>query len=66
LRQQAYIAVGTLVQIAQPPKVKIPFAEYVFRDIRVHGSLTSNHLAMKTLASTDDFSRLAWRMPEDA
>jgi len=21
---------------AQPPKVKIPFAEYVFRDIRVH------------------------------
>lgn len=31
---------GLLVQIAQPPVVSIPFSEYVFRDIRVHGSLT--------------------------
>jgi len=31
---------GLLVQIAQPPEVSIPFAEFVFRDIRVHGSLT--------------------------
>ena len=31
---------GVLVQIAQPPEVSIPFAEFVFRDIRVQGSLT--------------------------
>jgi propanol-preferring alcohol dehydrogenase len=31
---------GLLVQIAQPPEVSIPFSEFVFRDIRVHGSLT--------------------------
>lgn len=30
---------GTVVQIAQPPKVIIPFAELIFRDIRIRGSL---------------------------
>ncbi|KAL9004018.1 MAG: hypothetical protein Q9188_003159 [Gyalolechia gomerana] len=33
---------GTMIQIAQPPEVSIPFAELIFRDIRVHGSLTSS------------------------
>lgn len=33
---------GTIVQIAQPPTVNIPFADLVFRDIRVKGSLISN------------------------
>lgn len=30
---------GLLVQIAQPPTVNIPFAELVFRDVRIQGSL---------------------------
>lgn len=30
---------GLMVQIAQPDNVEIPFPEFVFRDIRVHGSL---------------------------
>ncbi|KAL8842216.1 MAG: hypothetical protein Q9170_000622 [Blastenia crenularia] len=30
---------GLMIQIAQPPEVSIPFAELIFRDIRVHGSL---------------------------
>ncbi|KAI1864612.1 hypothetical protein JX265_008336 [Neoarthrinium moseri] len=30
---------GTLVQVAQPDEVKIPFQELVFRDVRVKGSL---------------------------
>ncbi|KAG9958630.1 GroES-like protein, partial [Aureobasidium melanogenum] len=30
---------GAMVQIAQPDNVTIPFAEFVFRDIRVKGSL---------------------------
>ncbi|KAG0650926.1 Alcohol dehydrogenase IV [Hyphodiscus hymeniophilus] len=33
---------GLLVQIAQPPNVSIPFAEFVFRDVRVHGSLVAS------------------------
>lgn len=32
---------GVLVQIAQPTNVSVPFAELVFRDIRIHGSLIS-------------------------
>ncbi|KAL8953471.1 MAG: hypothetical protein Q9222_000675 [Ikaeria aurantiellina] len=32
---------GTMIQIAQPPEISIPFVEFVFRDIRVHGSLVS-------------------------
>ncbi|KAK3942474.1 GroES-like protein [Diplogelasinospora grovesii] len=30
---------GTMVQIAQPDEVKIPFAEFIFRDVRVKGSV---------------------------
>lgn len=30
---------GLMVQIAQPDVVEIPFPEFIFRDIRVHGSL---------------------------
>lgn len=30
---------GIVVQIAQPETVNIPFAELIFRDIRIHGSL---------------------------
>lgn len=33
---------GTMIQVAQPPEVSVPFAELVFRDIRIHGSLTSS------------------------
>ncbi|CZT42734.1 related to alcohol dehydrogenase [Rhynchosporium secalis] len=33
---------GVLVQIAQPTNVSVPFAELIFRDIRIHGSLTSS------------------------
>ncbi|KAL8738406.1 MAG: hypothetical protein Q9181_000777 [Wetmoreana brouardii] len=30
---------GTMIQIAQPTEVSVPFAELIFRDIRIHGSL---------------------------
>ncbi|KAI0182083.1 GroES-like protein [Hypoxylon sp. FL1284] len=30
---------GTVVQVAQPPEVKVPFRELVFRDVRLRGSL---------------------------
>ncbi|MBE7182352.1 MAG: zinc-binding dehydrogenase [Terriglobus roseus] len=33
---------GTVVQIAQPDEVVIPFAQLVFRDVRVKGSLVAN------------------------
>lgn len=33
---------GEVIQIAQPPEVIIPFAELVFRDIRVRGSLIAS------------------------
>lgn len=33
---------GTVVQLAQPEKVAIPFHELVFRDIRIRGSLVSS------------------------
>jgi len=36
-----YYTTGVLVQIAQPPNVSVPFQELVFRDIRIHGILTS-------------------------
>jgi len=32
---------GIMIQIAQPTNVSVPFAELVFRDIRIHGSLVS-------------------------
>jgi propanol-preferring alcohol dehydrogenase len=31
---------GLLIQIAQPDNVVVPFQELIFRDIRIHGSLT--------------------------
>src|SRR4051812_18018137 len=34
---------GVMVQIAQPTNVSVPFAELVFRDIRIHGSLISTY-----------------------
>lgn len=33
---------GTMVQIAQPKDVVIPFSEFVFRDVRVKGSVVSS------------------------
>jgi len=33
---------GVMVQIAQPPNVCVPFAEFVFRDVKIHGSLVSS------------------------
>lgn len=33
---------GIMVQIAQPDNVEIPFAELIFRDIKIHGSLISS------------------------
>lgn len=36
---------GTVIQIAQPPNVSVPFAELIFRDIRIHGSLVSKHIS---------------------
>jgi len=33
---------GVMVQIAQPTNVSVPFAELIFRDIRIHGSLLSS------------------------
>ncbi|KAI9818163.1 MAG: hypothetical protein M1827_000788 [Pycnora praestabilis] len=33
---------GTMVQIAQPLNVSIPFREFIFRDIKVHGSLIAS------------------------
>lgn len=33
---------GTLVQMAQPAQISIPFHEVVFRDIKIHGSLMSS------------------------
>ncbi|KAF2720274.1 GroES-like protein [Polychaeton citri CBS 116435] len=30
---------GTMIQIAQPDEVQVPFREFIFRDIRVKGSL---------------------------
>lgn len=33
---------GTVIQIAQPDNVTIPFRELIFRDIRVRGSLIAS------------------------
>ena len=33
---------GTVVQIAQPDEVSVPFMEIIFRDIRIRGSLICN------------------------
>ncbi|KAI1740607.1 GroES-like protein [Xylaria scruposa] len=33
---------GTIIQVAQPDNISIPFAEIVFRDIRIKGTLVSS------------------------
>lgn len=33
---------GTMVQVAQPQNVSIPFQEFVFRDVRVKGSVVAS------------------------
>lgn len=33
---------GTMVQVAQPEEVSIPFSEFVFRDVRVKGSVVAS------------------------
>ncbi|ESZ98271.1 alcohol dehydrogenase [Sclerotinia borealis F-4128] len=33
---------GTMIQIAQPENVSVPFAELIFRDIRIHGNLVGS------------------------
>ena len=33
---------GTVVQIAQPDEISVPFTEIIFRDIRIRGSLICN------------------------
>ncbi|TVY20892.1 alcohol dehydrogenase [Lachnellula arida] len=40
---------GLLVQIAQPPNISVPFAELVFRDIKIHGSLTGSREEIKKM-----------------
>ncbi|TGO90823.1 hypothetical protein BPOR_0049g00030 [Botrytis porri] len=33
---------GTMIQIAQPGKISVPFEDVIFRDIRIHGSLVGS------------------------
>ena len=40
---------GIMIQIAQPDEVKIPFAELIFRDIKIHGSLISSAEESKSM-----------------
>jgi propanol-preferring alcohol dehydrogenase len=40
---------GTVIQIAQPDNVVIPFRELVFRDIRVRGSLISTWILLRVM-----------------
>lgn len=45
---------ATLVQVAQPDEISVPFPEIIFRDIRIHGSLIcspdQSKAMMKTIA----------------
>ncbi|KAL9112146.1 MAG: hypothetical protein Q9227_003523 [Pyrenula ochraceoflavens] len=43
---------GTMVQIAQPEKVCIPFNQFVFRDVRVKGSLVSSKAEAADMLNT--------------
>jgi propanol-preferring alcohol dehydrogenase len=43
---------GILVQIVQPENVSVPFAELIFRDIRIHGSLVSECIKLQTCNAT--------------
>ncbi|OQO08856.1 hypothetical protein B0A48_05746 [Cryoendolithus antarcticus] len=40
---------GTMIQIAQPDEVKVPFAELIFRNIKIHGSLISSAEESKSM-----------------
>lgn len=40
---------GTVVQIAQPDQISVPFPEIIFRDIRIKGSLICNPDESKTM-----------------
>lgn len=40
---------GTMIQIAQPDEVSVPFTELIFRDVRIHGSLVSSAEESKTM-----------------
>ncbi len=40
---------GTVVQIAQPAEISVPFPEIIFRDIRIKGSLICNPDESKTM-----------------
>ncbi|KAL8779801.1 MAG: hypothetical protein Q9213_006759 [Squamulea squamosa] len=40
---------GTMIQIAQPPEVSVPYHELIFRDIRIHGSLLSTRLKSESI-----------------
>ncbi|KAL8680482.1 MAG: hypothetical protein Q9186_003325 [Xanthomendoza sp. 1 TL-2023] len=44
---------GTMIQIAQPPEVSVPFHELIFRDIRIHGSLISPRLKSESIRMLD-------------
>jgi len=59
---------GIMIQIAQPENVSVPFAELVFRDIKIHGSLVSTyiHTAEREIGLRVTSYRFAGRMPEDA
>jgi propanol-preferring alcohol dehydrogenase len=57
---------GTMIQIAQPPNVSVPFVELVFRDIKIHGSLVSKYIISRRPKIDADCSRLTWRVSEDA
>ena len=43
---------GTLVQVAQPDEIIIPFPEIIFRDIRIHGSLICSQEESKRMLET--------------
>lgn len=43
---------ATLVQVAQPDEISIPFPEIIFRDIRIHGSLICSPGQSKSMMET--------------
>lgn len=43
---------ATLVQVAQPDEIIIPFPEVIFRDIRIHGSLICSPEQSKSMMKT--------------
>jgi propanol-preferring alcohol dehydrogenase len=56
---------GVLIQIAQPDNVVVPFQELVFRDIRIHGSLTGKSCLSCSESELINI-RITRRNPEDA